>query len=109
MPGIAGASGYASAYSSASVVVAGFDLGESHVVPISEEDIDYGDPPVAAQDVVDRAALQAFVTAAGEYFIDPWKPAIWPLCRMPGSPCGTRTGRGDTVPCILLPWTVSAS
>ena len=70
VPAMAGASGYATAYSSTSVVVAGFELGESHLVPISEEDIDYGDPPVAAQDVVDRSTLKAFVTAAGEYFID---------------------------------------
>ena len=70
VPGVAGASGHASAYSSSSVVLIGFDLGEPHLVPVSEEDIDYGDPPVAAMDVVDRSTLKAFGTAAGAYVID---------------------------------------
>ena len=67
VPGIPGASGHAAAYSATSVVLAGFDLGESHLVPVSEEDIDYGDPPATALDVVDRSTLQAFVMAAGAY------------------------------------------
>ena len=67
VPGIPGASGHAAAYSSTSVVLAGFDLVESHLVPVSEEDIDYGDPPASAADVVDRETLRAFVMAAGAY------------------------------------------
>ena len=70
VPGIPSASGYATAYSSTSLVLAGFDLDASHVVPISDEDIDYGDPAVTAEDVVDRATLKAFVTAAGEYAVE---------------------------------------
>ena len=69
VPGIPGASGYASAYTPINVVLAGFDLDESHLVPISEEALDYGDPPITASDVVDRATLKAFVTAAGEYVV----------------------------------------
>ena len=48
VPDVPGASGYASAYSSTSVVLVGFDLDSSHVVPISEEVLDYGDPPITA-------------------------------------------------------------
>ena len=70
VPGVPGASGHAAAYSSSSVVLAGFDLGESHLVPVSAEDIDYGDPPVTAVDVVDRSTLKAFGTAAGAYVIE---------------------------------------
>ena len=70
VPGVPGASGYASAYNAASVVLAGFDAGESHLVPVSEENIDHGNPPVAAEDVVDRTTLKAFGTAAGEYAIE---------------------------------------
>ena len=74
VPGISGASGYAYAHLAAvwpplTVWLAGFDINESHLVPVSEEDIDYGDPAVRARDVVDRATLKAFVTAAGEYGI----------------------------------------
>ena len=69
--GIAGATGYATIYFSASlrqpiVLLAGFDLGESH---LDEEAIDHLAPAVAAGDVVDRATLKDFVTAAGDYFI----------------------------------------
>ena len=74
VPDIPGASGHATAYFSAglqspSVSIAGFDLTASHLIPISEEDIEYGDPPITAEDVVDRATLKAFVTAAGAYVI----------------------------------------
>ena len=67
-----GASGYASVYVSAElgapiVLLAGFDIGESH---LAAETIDYGNPTVTARDVVDRATLKAFVTQAGEYFLD---------------------------------------
>ena len=72
VPGVPGASGYATVYLAPSprVLLVGFDLNESHLVPISEEDIDYGDPAVTARDVVDRATLKAFVTAAGEYSVE---------------------------------------
>ena len=70
VPGVPGASGYASAYNAASVVLAGFDAGESHLVPVSEENIDYGEPPIAAEDVVDRTTLKTFGTAAGEYAVE---------------------------------------
>ena len=68
------ASGYANVYVSVNLQVpilllAGIDLGESHLVPVSDEDIDYGDPATTAEDVVDRETLKAFVTAAGEYVI----------------------------------------
>ena len=75
VPAVPGASGYATAYFSVdfqrpNVLVVGFDVSEPHLVPISDENIDYGDPPITAEDVVDRATLKAFVTAGGEYFID---------------------------------------
>ena len=71
-PGIPGASGYASAYIRARqpdplILLAGFDLDTSHVV---KEEIDYGDPAIAAEDVVDRESLKTFVTEAGQYFLD---------------------------------------
>ena len=69
---IPGAAGYASAYFLRSlgqplVLVAGFDLGLSHV---TEEEIVHLQPAVTAEDVVDRATLKEFVTDAGERFID---------------------------------------
>ena len=69
-PGIPGASGYAGVYFSLGfkspiVILAGFDLNETHV---TEEDIDFGDPSVTAEDVVDRGTLKAFVTEAMTYF-----------------------------------------
>ena len=72
VPGIPGASGYATAYFSANfnspiVLLAGFEVDRTH---LAEEDIDYGDPAVTARDVVDRATLKAFVTQAGEYFVE---------------------------------------
>ncbi len=70
-PGIPGASGYVTVYSSANLgpimLLAGFDLNETHVV---EEDLDYGDPIITARDVVDRETLKTFVTQAGEWFIE---------------------------------------
>ena len=70
-PGIPGASGYAAVYLSVNfgspiVLLAGFDLNETHLV---EEEIDYGDPTTTASDVVDRETLKTFVTEAGEYFL----------------------------------------
>ena len=74
VPELPDASGYANVYVSVNLQVpilllAGIDLGEPHLVPVSDENIDYGDPAVAAEDVVDRETLKAFVTAAGEYVI----------------------------------------
>ena len=74
VPSLPGASGYANVYVSVNLqipilLLAGIDLGEPHLVPVSDEDIDYGDPAVAAEDVVDRETLKSFVTAAGEYVI----------------------------------------
>ena len=72
IPGVPGASGYASAYTSLSfrtpaVLLAGFDLDKTH---LAAEQIDYGAPAVTAADVVDRATLKAFVTEAGNYFME---------------------------------------
>ena len=72
---IPGASGYASVYPSLRfrapiVMLAGFDLNETHLVPFDDEDIDYGDPAVTAADVVNRATLKAFVEEAGNHFIE---------------------------------------
>ena len=72
VPNIANASGYATAYYSTElrspiVLLAGFDLDESHLV---DELIDHRQPAVTARDVVDHATLKAFVTAAGEYFVE---------------------------------------
>ncbi len=69
-PGIPGASGYAGVYFSLGfkspiVILAGFDINETHV---TEEAIDYGDPSVTAEDVVDRETLKAFVTEAMIHF-----------------------------------------
>ena len=69
---IPGASGYAAVYNSRNfplpfVLLAGFDLDASH---LAAEEIDHGDPSVTAADVVDRETLKAFVTQAGEYFLD---------------------------------------
>ena len=71
IPNVPGASGYATVYLSANlgplVLLAGFDLNETHVV---EEEIDYGDPTITARDVVDRETLKSFVTEAGEWFLE---------------------------------------
>ena len=69
--GIPGASGHAAVSILGSsrlpiLLLAGFDLDESHLV---EEVPDYGDPAVTARDVVDRETLKAFVAQAGEWFI----------------------------------------
>ncbi len=75
-PGIPGASGHAAIYVEPNlggapiVMLMGFDLNESHLVPISDEAIDYGDPAITARDVVNRETLKAFVTQAGNYFLD---------------------------------------
>lgn len=74
-PAMPGASGYASVYVSPNlgapiVLLAGFDLGEAHLVPVGAEAIDYGDPAITASDVVDRATLKEFVTEAGNYMLE---------------------------------------
>ena len=66
-PGIPGASGHAAVYQSVNfglpiVLLAGFDLNESHLIP---EAIDLDTPSVTARDVVDRETLKQFVTEAG--------------------------------------------
>ena len=68
------ASGYANIYFSGNlqlpvILLAGIDLAEPHLVPVSDEDIDYGDPAVAADEVVDRTTLKAFVEAAEGHII----------------------------------------
>ncbi len=50
------------------MLLAGFDLDESHLVPFSDEAIDHVNPAVTARDVVDRETLKAFVTHAVEWF-----------------------------------------
>ena len=69
--GIPGASGHAAVYTSANlgipiIVVAGFDVDESH---LATETIDFGDPEITAADVVDRETLRAFVNQAGAFYI----------------------------------------
>ena len=73
-PGIPGASGHAAVFLLGDsgrpiVLLAGFDLSESHLIPISDEALDYGNPAITARDVVDRETLKAFVTQAGEWFV----------------------------------------
>ena len=70
-PGIPGASGHAAVSLLGNsgipiLLLAGFDLNESHLI---KEAIDYGNPTITAEDVVDRETLKAFVTQAGEWFI----------------------------------------
>lgn len=71
-PGIPGAKGYVSAYVGRTVripllVIGGFDLTIDHV---AEEVIDYGNPTITAEQVVDRPTLKQFVTEAGNYFLE---------------------------------------
>ena len=70
--GAPGASGHAGSYYSEhlgvpTVLLAGFDLNETH---LDEEVIDYGDPAITASEVVDRETLKAFVGEAGEYYLN---------------------------------------
>ena len=69
VPSVPGTSGYALSFTPYAIWLAGFDLGEAHLVPIGDEDIDYGDPSVTARDVVDRESLKAFVTEAANHII----------------------------------------
>ena len=73
-PGIPGASGHAAVSLLGTsglpiLQLTGFDLNESHLLPISAEAIDYGNPTITARDVVDRETLKAFVTQAGEWLV----------------------------------------
>ena len=78
VPDIPGASGYAIGLLSGisgqpAVVLAGFDLDSSH---LAEEEIEHIEPAVTARDVVDRATLKSFVTAAGNTSSNSFRPAI---------------------------------
>ena len=86
VPRIPGASGYAAVYFSKNfnlpmVLLAGFDLNESH---LAEEEFDFRIPTVTARDVVDRETLKAFVTNVGELFL---------AQQDGGDPAGTSKGR----------------
>ena len=73
LPDIQGASGFASPVApSLQIWIAGFDLDEAHLVPVAEEEIEYGDPAVSASEVVDRATLKTFVAEAWDYFHPIW-------------------------------------
>ena len=70
-PGIPGASGHAAVWVGRTfriplIALVGFDLSARHVV---DEVIDYGNPTITAQDVVDRDTLKQFVTEAGNFFV----------------------------------------
>ncbi|MDE0206034.1 MAG: hypothetical protein OXP66_08400, partial [Candidatus Tectomicrobia bacterium] len=72
--GFPGASGYALLAQTIGgqiplVRLVGFDLVESHVVPVDQDDIVYGAPEVEAGDVVDRASLRDFVIAAEAHIL----------------------------------------
>lgn len=70
-PGIPGASGHAAVWVGRTfriplIALVGFNLSAQHVV---DEVIDYGNPTITAQDVVDRDTLKQFVTEAGNFFV----------------------------------------
>ena len=72
LPDVPGASGYATVTGSLGLgtpvlLLAGFDLDATHLAP---EQIEHAAPAVTAADVVDRATLKAFVTEAGNYFLE---------------------------------------
>ena len=76
-PGFPGASGHAAVYISPTlgipmILVAGFDLNESH---LTQEVIDYGNPAVTAKEVVDRETLKAFVAEALDFTVDTFAKA----------------------------------
>ena len=69
--GIPGATGHATTYFSANltiplVLLAGFDLSESHLLP--PEPIQH-EPAITARDVVDRETLKQFVSEAGNLIL----------------------------------------
>ena len=63
-------------YGTPFVLMAGFDLDESHLIPLADEVIDHVKPSVTARDVVDQRTLQAFVTEAGKHFRKRYSPSI---------------------------------
>lgn len=69
VPGIGGyAVGYVStAFGTPLISLAGFDLQQAHLVT---EAIDYGNPDVTADQVVDRRTLKKFVISASGYLTD---------------------------------------
>ena len=79
--GILGASGHVVATSTSNeggvpiLLLAGFDLNESHLV---EEAIEHANPTVTARDVVDRETLKTFVTEAGEWIVTTLETATGP-------------------------------
>ena len=48
------------------IMAAGLDIGESH---LAQETVDPGNPPIRADQVVDRASLKTFVTGAKDYVL----------------------------------------
>ena len=52
------------------LLMAGFDLNESHLVSLAKEAINYGSPSVTAADVVDRATLKSFVKEAENHYLN---------------------------------------
>ncbi len=71
-PGLPAASGHAAAYYSTGaeaqiILISGFNLTEAHLIDLSAENIDYGNPSIEAKDVVDRETLKEFVTEAADY------------------------------------------
>jgi len=68
---VQGAGGYAVGFRRTGgnplILVAGLDIGESH---LGTETIDPGSPDVRADQVVDRASLRAFVEGATQYVVD---------------------------------------
>ena len=68
VPDVPGASGYAAVYAAnpqVPILLAGFEIDESHLV---EEEINFGNPSITAAEVVDRRTLKAFVAEAIKYF-----------------------------------------
>ena len=114
-PGFPGASGYAGAYvavdsGSPILLLAGFDLDASH---LAEEAIDYGNPAITAEDVVDRGTLKAFVIEALKFLLGPRGTYVLPrnperLSRKPGLRSEIRTGPGATIPSTSTSWIVPA-
>ncbi len=72
VPSIPGASGYAIPILSevsglATLITVGFDLEAHHLDPVQ---LTHVEPPVTAEEVVDRESLKTFVNAAAEYYVD---------------------------------------
>ena len=78
-----------------------------HLVPVSAEVIDYGDPTITARDVVDRRTLKAFVTQAGNYKLELQRTGDAAAASKARMPCAIRTGRGGTAPYLYVLDTVT--